>query len=169
MAAEHHSESMLSAPEFWVAVGFVIFVAVAGKKIYTALTNALDERSARIRAQIEEAERLRAEAQKLLADYKAKHAQAIQEAAGIVARAQDEAKRIASESAAQTEAAMKRREQQTLDKIAQAEAAALRAVRNQAVDVAVAAARQIVADEMKGPKGGALLEQAIKELPSKLH
>jgi F-type H+-transporting ATPase subunit b len=160
---------MLHNPTFWAAVGFVIFVVVAWKPLSRAATQQLDARAARIRAQIEEAERLRAEARALLAEYKDKHAKALQEAEAILARARDEAKRIAAESATATDAALKRREQQTLDKIAQAEQAALRDVRNQAVDIAIAAARRIVADEMKGECGTALVEAAIKELPGKLH
>jgi F-type H+-transporting ATPase subunit b len=160
---------MLHDPTFWVAVGFVIFLAVVGKRLWRALADMLDARTARIRAQIDEAERLRAEAQALLAEYKAKHAQALQEAEAIVARAREEAKRIAAEASVASDAALKRREQQTLDKIAQAEAAALRAVRDHAVDIAIGAARRIVTEEMKGQRGAALVEAAIKELPDKLH
>ena len=160
---------MFSNPSFWVGVGFVIFVVLAWKPISKALLGALDDRAARIRAQIAEAERLRAEAQGLVAEYKAKHAQALQEAQAIVAAAQDEAKRIAADASVALDAALKRREQQALDKIAQAEAAALRDVRNQAVDIAMTAARQIVAGQVQGPRGAGLIEAAIKELPAKLH
>ena len=160
---------MLSNPAFWVGVGFVLFVVLAWKPLSKALLGTLDERAEKIRAQIAEAERLRAEAQALVTEYKAKHAQALQEAQAIVATAQDEAKRIAADAAVSLEAALKRREQQALDKIAQAEAAALRDVRNQAVDIAMAAARQIVAGQVQGPRGAALIEAAIKELPAKLH
>jgi len=160
---------MFSNPTFWVGVGFVLFVVLAWKPISRALLGALDDRAARIKAQIEEAERLRAEAQALVAEYKAKHAQALQEAQAIVATAEDQAKRIAAEASVALDAALKRREQQALDKIAQAEAAALRDVRNQAVDIAMTAARQIVAAQVQGQKGAALIEAAIKELPAKLH
>jgi F-type H+-transporting ATPase subunit b len=160
---------MFSNPTFWVGVGFVLFVVLAWKPISRALLGTLDDRAARIKAQIEEAERLRAEAQALVAEYKAKHAQALQEAQAIVATAEDQAKRIAAEAATALEGALKRREQQALDKIAQAETAALRDVRNQAVDIAMAAARQIVASQVQGPRGAALIEAAIKELPAKLH
>jgi len=160
---------MLSNPTFWVAVGFVIFVAVVWKPLRRAALGQLDAHAARIRQQIDEAERLSAEAHALLEEYKRKHKAALGEAEAIVARARAEATRIASEASVALEAALKRREQQTLDKIAQAEAAALRDVRNQAVDVAIAAARAIVAEEMKGPRGAAALEAAIEELPQKLH
>jgi len=160
---------LLGDPEFWVAVGFVVFVVATWKPISRAVLGQLDQRAQRIRAQIEEAERLHAEAQALLDDYRRKHAAALKEGEAIMARAQAEARRIATESSAALEIALKRREQQTLDKIAQAEAAALRAVRNQAVDVAIAAARRIVATELEGDRGAALIESAIKELPAKLN
>ena len=160
---------MFSNPTFWVGVGFVLFVVLAWKPISKALIGALDDRAARIKAQIEEAERLRAAAQEVFAEYKAKHAQALQEAQAIVAGAEEQAKRLAAEAATALDAALKRREQQALDKIAQAEAAALLDVRNQTVDIAMAAARQIVAEQVRGQRGADLIEAAIKELPAKLH
>ncbi|MCK6449360.1 MAG: F0F1 ATP synthase subunit B [Alphaproteobacteria bacterium] len=160
---------MLNNPTFWVAVGFVIFVVLTWKPLKRAALGQLDAHAAKVRAQIEEAERLRNEAHGLLEDYKRKHKAAIGEAEAIVARAHEEAQRIAAEASAALDAALKRREQQTLDKIAQAEAAALRDVRNQAVEIAIAAARTIVAEQMKGPAGAAALESAIRELPQKLH
>lgn len=160
---------MLHNPTFWVAVGFVIFVAATWKYIWPALTGMLDARADTIRRELGEAERLRDEAKALLETYRQKHRQSLADAEAIVARAREEAQRIAAESAAALELALKRREQQTLDKIAQAEAAALRDVRNRAVDIAIAAARGIVAETLKGPKGEALVEAAIKELPAKLH
>jgi len=160
---------MLENPEFWVALGFVILVTAGAKLGARAVGGMLDQRSARIRGQIEEAERLRAEARGLLEAQRRRHAEALKEAEAIVARAHEEARRIAVDAAAALETALQRREQQTLDKIAQAEAAALRAVRYQAVEVAVAAVRRIVASEMQGERGGALIDAAIQELPGKLH
>ena len=160
---------MLHNPTFWVAVGFVIFVAGTWKYMWPALTGILDSRADTIRREIDEAGRLCDEAKALLESYRRKHQESLAEAEAIVARAREEAARIAAESSAALELALKRREQQTLDKIAQAEAAALRDVRNQAVDIAISAARGIVAETLKGPRGEALVEAAIKELPAKLH
>ena len=160
---------MLHNPTFWVAVGFAIFVAATWKYIWPMLTGMLDARADTIKRELAEAERLRDEAKALLDTYRKKHQQSLAEAEAIVARAREEAARIAAESSAALELALKRREQQTLDKIAQAEAAALRDVRNQAVDIAISAARGIVAETLKGPRGEALVEAAIKELPAKLH
>lgn len=159
----------LTNPTFWVAVGFVIFFAGTWKFLWPALTGMLDQRAETIRREIAEAEKLREEAKALLDTYRAKHRESLAEAEAILARAREEADRIAAESSAALDQALKRREQQTLDKIAQAEAAALAEVRNRAVDIAVAAARGIVADALKGPRGEALVDAAIKDLPSKLH
>lgn len=161
--------ALLNNPSFWVAVAFAIFLVVAWKYVWPALAGALDEHSAKIRADLAEAERLRDEAKVLLDQYQRKHRESLAEAEAIVARAREEATRIAADASVALDQALKRREQQTLDKIAQAETAALRDVRNQAVDVAIAAARRIVAEELKGERGGKLVEAAIKELPGKLH
>ncbi len=160
---------MLHNPTFWVAVGFVIFIAATWKYIWPMLTGMLDARADTIKREIAEAERLREEAKALLETYREKHRQSLAEAEAILVRAREQAQHISAESSAALEQALKRREQQTLDKIAQAEAAALRDVRNQAVDIAIAAARGIVAETLKGPKGEALVEAAIRELPAKLH
>ena len=160
---------MFSNPTFWVGVGFVLFVVLAWKPLSKAILGGLDTRAAKIRAQIEEAERLRAEAQAMVAEYKAKHAQALKDVAQIIAAAEEQARLIQADASAATEAAMKRREQQTLEKIAQAEAAALREIRHQAVDIAIDAARRIIAEQVKADAGAALVDAAIKELPAKLH
>ena len=161
--------AFLHDPAFWAAIGFVIFVAATWKPASRGILGQLDAHAGRIRDEIAEAEKLRAEAKALLETYQRKHQEALGEAAAIVARARDEAVRIAAESSAALDASLKRREQQTLDKIAQAEAAALRDVRNQAVDIAIAAARGIVAVTLKGRKGEALVDATIKDLPAKLH
>src|SRR5262249_43735888 len=98
-----------------------------------------------------------------------KQRDALKEAEAIIRHAKEQAVRVAAESSAALDLALKRREQQTLDKIAQAEAAALRDVRNLAVEIAVSAARRIVNEEVKGERGEALIDAAIKELPGKLH
>ena len=160
---------MLHNPTFWVAVGFAIFIAATWKYLWPALTGMLDARAETIKRDIAEAERLRDEAKALLDTYRKKHQASLAEAEAIVARAREEAVRIAAEASAALEQALKRHERQSLDKIAQAEAAALRDVRNQAVEIAIEAARGIVAETLKGPRGEAMIEAAIKELPAKLH
>ena len=160
---------MLQDPTFWVLVAFVIFFAAVGKVIYGAMTAGLDSRAAQIKQELDEAQRLREEAQSTLANYQRKQREAIGEAEAIVAQAKEETELLKAEAEAQLAEALKRREQQAMDKIAQAEAAALLEVRNLTVDVAMAATRAILADQVKGRKADQLVNDAIKELPDKLH
>jgi len=160
---------LLAEPESWVLVAFVIFVAVMLRPIRRAALAALDKRAERIKSQIEEAERLRDEAQRLLAEHERKQRQALGEAEGILAHARAEAERHRERAAAELDAALKRREQQAMDRIAQAEAQAVAEVRGAAVDVAVAATRRLLRDKLDQAKQDELIGQAIKELPEKVH
>jgi F-type H+-transporting ATPase subunit b len=159
----------LRNPEIWVAVAFVIFVGAAAKPIGRAIGKALDARAARIKAQLDEARALREEAQRLLADYERKQREALQEAEAIVGRAREEGERIRREAAANLDAAFARREKMAMDKIAQAEAQAVADVRNQAVDVAMAAAAKLLKANVDAGKGDELIAAAIVELDRKLH
>jgi F-type H+-transporting ATPase subunit b len=116
---------ILHSPEVWVAIAFVIFIALAGKPIVRGIGKMLDDRAAKIRMDLSEAEKLRDEAEKLLAEYQRRQREALKEAEGILAHAKDEAERIRREAAANIDAALKRRERQAMEKIAQAEAQAV--------------------------------------------
>ena len=160
---------LLHEPEFWVAVAFVIFVALAGKKIYVAVGKLLDERSAKIRAELEEAERLRAEAEKLLADYQRKQREAMKDAQAILDAAREEAARVRKEAAASLEAHLKRRERAAVEQIAQAEAHAVAEVRNQAIELAIGAAKLALAESLDAARAGALIDQSLADLEKRLH
>ena len=160
---------LLHSPEFWVAVAFVIFVGLAFKKVRDGLTTALDGRSARIKAQLDEAQSLREDAQALLAEYQRKQRSAGEEAKAFVEHAKAEAERSREQAQADLEKAIERREQQALEKIEQAEAAALKEVRDQAVDLAIAATTQLLNESVAAQKGESLVDEAIAELPEKLH
>jgi F-type H+-transporting ATPase subunit b len=159
---------MFSDPEFWVAVAFVIFLAAAGRPMSRAIITALDARGERIRTEIEEAQSLREEAQKLLADSKRKHRDAIEESAEILAHAKIEAERLRVQIQQDLDAALRRREQSAMDKIAQAEANALRDVRNQAVSVALSATASLIAANLDDKKHAALIDQSIRGVAEKL-
>ena len=161
--------ALLNTPEFWVAVAFVIFVGLAFKKVRDGLNSALDGRSARIKAQLDEAQSLREDAQALLAEYQRKQRGAGDEAKAFVEHAKAEAERSRVQAHADLEKAVERREQQALEKIEQAEAAALKEVRDQAVDLAIAATAQLLSESVAAQKGEALVDDAIAELPEKLH
>jgi F-type H+-transporting ATPase subunit b len=168
-AAEHGHEPFYASAEFWVAVCFVIFVAVVFRTAYRVVTLALDDRAEKIKNQIDEATRLAEEAQELLASYERRKHEAVAETETIVDHARREADRLSERAAEELEKALKRREQMAMDRIAQAEASAIADVRNQAVDVAVQAAERILAKEVKGKSADALISAAIEELPEKLH
>ena len=160
---------MLSTPEFWVAVGFILLVGVIAKPLYRVITGGLDSRADKIRNSLDEAKQLREEAQHLLAEYQRKQRDAAKECEDIIAHAETEAGRFAEHAAAKLEASLKRREQLAIDKIAQTETEAIQEVRNAAVDIAVSATRKLLAQRMDETAGGRLIDAAIAELPAKLH
>ncbi len=151
----------LNDPTFWVFVAFVVFVAAFARPIAKPITAGLDKRADKIRADLEEAEKLREEAQDLLATYQRKQRDATKEAEAIVEHAGEEAERL--------ETVVAWRQKLALERIAQAEAAAVEVVHARAVDVALDATHGYLAESLKGKQADALIEEAIKELPKKLH
>ena len=160
---------ILNDPTFWVMIAFFVFVGALARPISRAITAGLDKRADKIRADLEEAAKLREEAQDLLATYQHKQRDAVKEAEAIVEHAREEAERLTQQGRERLEAALERREKQAMDRIAQAEAAAVNQVRDATVDVAMAATRRILCDRLKGKRADALIGAAIKELPDKLH
>ena len=154
--------------EFWVAVSFLLFIALIGRTAYRVVTLALDDRADRIRTQIDDAQRLQAEAQELLASYERKQRDAAQESEAMIEDARREADRIAEQAEKDLEASLARREQLAMERIAQAETMALAEVRAQAVDLAIRATERLLAAEMKGKQADALIDGAIEELPERL-
>jgi F-type H+-transporting ATPase subunit b len=164
-----HHEPFYREPEFWVAIAFVIFVGLMVWKARKAFTGPLDQRAETIRRQIDEAEKLRREAQDLLADYRHRQSEAYKEAEGIIAQAKAEAERMTVKAHADLETAIKLRERQALDRIAHVEAQAAADVRNAAVEAAIGATRQLLKERLAAGQGGELVDQAIAELPKRLH
>jgi len=161
---------MLREPEFWVAVGYVLVIAIlVWKGVPKMVGKMLDQRAASISAELNEARRLREEAAGLLADYKAKAASAEREAESIITEARAEAARFAEVSRADLKAQIGRRAQAAQDKIAQAEAAAKNEIRVLAADAAVAAAQKLIAARMDEQRAGSLVADAIKSLGTKLN
>ena len=151
---------------FWVAVAFALLFVLFGKKIFAAITSGLDSRAETIRDEIDEATRLREEAQELLAGYQRKQHEAAKEAEAIVERAKAEADRLAEKAAAHLEESLKRRERQAMDRIAQAEAGD-EGDSESAVDLAVSATGNLT-DNLSDAKADALIAGAIK-IPGKFH
>jgi F-type H+-transporting ATPase subunit b len=156
--------------EFWVAAAFVIFVGVLIYfRVHKLMVDGLDQRTARIKSELDEARRLKEEAQALLAEYKRKQQEAEREAEGIIAGAKAEAERIAIEAKAKIEDVLARRTKMAETKIAQAEAQALADVRAAAADAAVAAAGKVLAKTVKGSLADDLINKGVEDLKSKLN
>jgi F-type H+-transporting ATPase subunit b len=160
---------MLEA-EFWVAAAFVIFLGVLGYfRVHRLLLSSIDARRDRIKAELDEARRLKSEAQALLASYQSKQQEAEREAQAIVASAQTEAERLAAEAESKLEEFVARRTKMAESKIAQAEAQALAEVRSAAADAAVAAAEAILARTVDAKVADELIARGIADLGGKLN
>src|SRR5437763_6612113 len=161
---------MFSEPEFWVAVAFVILMGVfAYVGVHRTVLKALDHRRDRIKTELDDARRLKDEAAKVLAEYKARHASAEREAQEIVTNARAEAERIAAEAKTKMEDFVARRTKTAESKIALAEAQALADVRAAAAEAAVAAASTVLSQSVKGQVADDLLTKGIGEVRQKLN
>lgn len=168
-AASGAAHAFYEDPTFFVAAAFIMFFVVFGKKLGGVIGTMLDGRAQKISDEIEQATRLREEAQELLASYEKKQHEALKEAEAIVKGATEEAERLAVEAAAQLENNLKRSEQLAKERIAQAEAQAIAEVKAQAVDLAMDAAQRLMQSEVTGAKADAMLDQSIKDLDGKLN
>ena len=161
---------MLATPELWVFVSFVLFVALL---VYYGIPNklvkALDERADRIRAELDEARRLREEAQAILADYQRKRSEAEKEAEDIVAMARREAEFYAQEQRTALSETLHRRLKLAEEKIARAEEQAIQEIRSKSVDVAITAAETVIAHQLKGKNAESLVERSIQDISTRLN
>jgi F-type H+-transporting ATPase subunit b len=162
--------TMLMEAEFWVAVAFVLFIALLlYVGVHKTVTGSLDKRRSRIQAELDEAAKLRSEAQALLAEYKQKTAHAENEAAAIIEGAKADAERLAAEAHAKLEDFVARRTKMAETKIAQAEQQALTEVRSAAAEAAVGAAEKVLAQAAKGSVAGQLIARGIEDVKKKLN
>ena len=160
----------LQEAEFWVGVGFVIVVGVIFyKKVPGMIARALDARAAAISAELDNARKLREEAQALLEQYQRKQREADKEADAIISEARAEAERYAAEAKTALAAQIERRAKAAQDKIAQAEQQAIAEIRILAADAAVAAAEKLIAAKVDEKRAEELIKKALSEIPSKLN
>jgi F-type H+-transporting ATPase subunit b len=156
--------------EFWVAVGFLLTIALLlWKGAHTLIGKMLDQRAAVIAAELNEARRLREDARGILAEYQNSATNAEAQAALIVTEARAEAERFAAESRAALKAQIERRTQAAQERIAQAEAAAMNEIRALAADAAAAAAERLIIARMDDKRAAALIESSIRDLGDKLN
>jgi F-type H+-transporting ATPase subunit b len=161
---------MIEDPETWVAIAFILLMGgFAYLGVHRTFLKALDNRAARIKAELDDARRLKDEAAKVLSEYKARRASAEREAAEIVAGAKAEAERIAADAKTKMEDFVTRRTKAAESKIALAEAQALADVRAAAAEAAVNAATTILSGTVKGDLADTLLNKGIAEVRQKLN
>jgi F-type H+-transporting ATPase subunit b len=161
---------MFAEPEFWVAVAFVVLMGIfAYFGIHRTVLKTLDHRSERIKAELDDARRLKQEAAKLLAEYQARGASAEREAQDIIESARAEAERIAAEAKTKMEDFVARRTKTAESKIALAETQAMADVRAAAAEAAVNAASTILSQSVKGELANDLLSKGIGEIREKLN
>jgi F-type H+-transporting ATPase subunit b len=161
---------MIYEAEFWVAIGFLVFLGVLFYVgVHRTIGKALDDRAGRIKAELDDARKLRDDAAGLLAEYQRKRQQAEGEAQEIVSGAKAEAERLAVEAKARIEEFVSRRTKMAETKIAQAEAQAAADVRAAAAEAAVAAAETILRQETKGDLANRLIARGIEDVGKKLN
>lgn len=161
---------MFTSPELWVLVSFVLFLALlVYYKIPNKIAKALDDRADRIETELEEARRLREEAQSILADYQRKRRDAEKEAEDIIAMARREAQFYAEESRKALNESLQRRVKLAEEKISRAEEQAVLEIRSRSADAAAAVAEAVIAKELKGQSAEDLVTKTIKEVSTKLN
>ena len=155
---------------FWALVALIIFLGIiVYVKVPGMITKALDDRAGKIRNELEEARKLREEAQALLAEYQKKRKEAEKEASEIVDAAKREAEAITAEARDKTEEYVARRTALAEQKIAQAESDAMDEVRGSAVDMALAAATKIIGDKVKGDTATDLFKKSLDEVKTRMN
>jgi F-type H+-transporting ATPase subunit b len=163
-----HEPGFFAEPSHWVVISFFLFCILFGKKLWGALAGMLDARAASVRAEIDEAARLKAEAEAMLKEAEGTRARAQMEAKSLIEGATAEAMRVAEATRAEAEASAKRREQMALDRIAAAQKQAVDEVRTAAAELATIAARQVIAEGLSPESSAALIDHAIARLPAAL-
>jgi F-type H+-transporting ATPase subunit b len=155
---------------FWATVGLVIFLGLmVYVKVPGMIGKSLDDRAGKIRDELEQARRLREEAQQLLAEYQRKRKEAEREAEEIVESAKHEAEILVREAKEKTEEYVARRTALAEQKIGQAERDAVNEVRSNAVDIAVAAARKLLADKVDATVADKLFKSSVQDVKSRLN
>lgn len=156
--------------DFVVTVSFLLFVGVLVYfKVPSLLGNMLDKRAAGIKSDLDEARALHDEARSILASYERKQKEVQEQAERIVETAKREAMAAAEQAKEDLKASITRRLAAAEDQISSAEAAAVREVRNSAVNIAVAAAGDLIAKQMSATEKNKLIDAAIGEVETKLH
>lgn len=161
---------VLMTDTFWAFIGLVLFLALVGYfKVPNLVIRSLDERAKRIKDELDEALRLREEAQELLAEYQRKRSEAEQDAQEIIAAAEHKVEAIIAEARMEVEKYIKNRNKLAEQKIAQAESEAIRMVSLSSIDLAISAAREIMAKELDSEKMDLLIQKTLIKMKAHPH
>lgn len=156
--------------DFIVALGLIVFIGIlVYYKVPALIGGMLDKRAEGIRSELDEARKLREDAQELLASYERKQREVKDQAERIRTQAREDAEAAAKQAKADLETSIARRLAAAEDQLAAAEARAIRDVRDRAVAVAIAAARDVIAAQMTAADGNKLIDDAIETVDSRLH
>jgi F-type H+-transporting ATPase subunit b len=162
--------SFWADPSTWVSIAITLFfVLIVVKKIPAIFAKMLDDRSREIEAQLENAKSLREEAATLLAKYERDQQAAEKQAEELMANAKAEVKSLVEESKAHIAEMTRRRAEVAEQKIAQAEAAAVKEIRTLTVNIATSAARDLIEANIKADDHDALIKAGTEKLDAKLH
>lgn len=165
-----HATPFYGDPTFWVALAFLVFMGgLLYAKVHLKLAASLDEKSAFIKSQLDEALNLKKDAEKLLAEYQRKQRDAQKLAETIVSDAESAADSLREQATKDIAELIERRERLAKEKLVQAELYAIKEVKTAAVTAAVAAAKEVLAESLKGKSGETLVKASIDEVGSKLH
>jgi len=154
---------------FWEVLAFIIFVGVLFKPAREKILGLLDKRITTIRAEIEEAEKLREQAQSTLASFQRDQRDVAEKAQEMMAHAKEEAVRLQEKGLKDLAAALERRQHMAEESIRQAELEAVREIRARAVELAIASAAKVLSENIDDAKANALIERAVADFPAKLH
>jgi F-type H+-transporting ATPase subunit b len=157
----------LHNPEVWVLVGFLIFFGLLGRTFWKLMRDGLDGRAAKVQEQLNEASALRAEAQRVLDLYRGKQEQAVKDANDILEAAKAQAEILRKTGEDELKRSLTAREAQAMDRIAQAEQAAIQSVKARAVEIAILAATGLVTESIDKDGAAALVDRAIDDLPQR--
>lgn len=156
-------------PTFWVAAATITFVALVYRPVGKIIVKGLDSRTDRIRTELDEAKRLRAEAEDLLKSFKRKQKDALKEAQSIVDEAREAAEAMKKQAKTDIEAALNKRIALAMEKVSQAEATALNDIRTSAIDIAMTAARTLLEENITKDVAESLVKSSLSDIEKKLH
>lgn len=160
---------MFQSPEFWVGLSSILLVVVAFKPVGGLLSKVLDARTVKIQNELNEAVRLKEEAQALLASYQRKQKEAAIEAQNIITNAENEAKRLVADAEKNLEENLNKKIQVAMQKIASYEHSVMQSVRLNSIDVAMGTVRSLVQEKLNKEVADTLVTRAIGEMSKKLH